>query len=403
MFALQRKLFEETLPATRENFRELTSGDGGRRLAAAVAECNRLYAAGDHKAYDNRKRALPAACFMCTFLPNQGTSGSRAEGMWRTQKAARLNGLVMHDFDKLSKVGLTWREVYDALPGHWFDDRACPTAIMMAYPTPSNDGLRLVTMADERLNIAENQQALLTRIKALAPDRFGRLKADESVINADRTSFLVDADRILFMNEHIFDYDNKKYDEKYGALYRTGHAPGCADKPAGAAVGVPDGGTGGGGTCLPTVRAGEQPLQQGGEGPGVDADLGHLTTAQTYHGVPWEDILQAWTEVNGGTPEVGDRHKTMLLLAGDLRYICDNNAAMLRQVLMKLEWVRRWIADDGAAAEVEAIIATVTGKELWYGMPKRLAATLKAVNIGDGSMRGSELSEQEEMAVYQNF
>ena len=44
-----------------------------------------------------------------------------------------------------------------------------------------------------------------------------------------------------------------------------------------------------------------------------------------YHGVSYAKICEAWQAAQGGAPTTGDRHRTMLQLALDLRYICDNN------------------------------------------------------------------------------
>ena len=206
------------MPAARETWCELSNDPSVKRR---IAECRQLYGAGDVKGYNAKKRGLPLACYMCTFLDSKGAKDNMPLGAWRTQQAAKLNGLIMHDFDKLSHIGLTVKELYDALPTHWFDDKSCPTAILLAHVTPSGDGLRLVTMANADLTIEQNQLALLTQIKALNPGRFKGLSNDGSCINADRASFMVDSESVFFINDRIFDYDNERYDEKFGGMYRT--------------------------------------------------------------------------------------------------------------------------------------------------------------------------------------
>ena len=210
------------MPAARETWCELSNDPSVKRR---IAECRQLYGAGDVKGYNAKKRGLPLACYMCTFLDSKGAKDNMPLGAWRTQQAAKLNGLIMHDFDKLSHIGLTVKELYDALPTHWFDDKSCPTAILLAHVTPSGDGLRLVTMANADLTIEQNQLALLTQIKALNPGRFKGLSNDGSCINADRASFMVDSESVFFINDRIFDYDNERYDEKWGAKYRRPTRP----------------------------------------------------------------------------------------------------------------------------------------------------------------------------------
>ena len=85
----------------------------------------------------------------------------------------------------------------------------------------------------------------------------------------------------------------------------------------------------------------------------------------TYHDVKYDTIMDTWFEQNGGEPEPGDRHKVMLQLASDLKYICSNNADFLRTVLMRRQWVKDWVEKDGAGKELEDILVGATSKELW--------------------------------------
>ena len=202
------------MPCTRQCFNEITDDP---ETAKTIQECRQLYAAGDTKRYHARKQKLPMFIFMTDhFLPNKGSKGKLPENTWRLQTAAVLNGLVMHDYDHLSEKGTTPVKVFHSIPDHWFDDKTCRTAIMYAGVTPSGDGLRLVTLADpDRGNIADNQQYVATCLGQ---------ECDEACKNADRTSFAVDRDSILFINESIFDYDNKEFDKKYSNLYRSANS-----------------------------------------------------------------------------------------------------------------------------------------------------------------------------------
>jgi hypothetical protein len=87
------------VPCTRQLFHEITDS---QELKQIISQCRQLYAVGDKKGYDARKRALPMFIFQADhFLPNRGAKGTLQEGAWRLQTSAVLNGLVMHDFDKL--------------------------------------------------------------------------------------------------------------------------------------------------------------------------------------------------------------------------------------------------------------------------------------------------------------
>ena len=190
------------MPATREGYHELS---GSEWLKADVDKCQSIYESGMKAAYDAKKKSLPMVCFMATFAPNRGKDGKWPLDTWRLQSAARLNGLIMHDFDKLSKVGIKVDELYHDLPAHWFDDKANPCAVLYAGITPSGDGLRLVTIANPDLNIEQNQEALLTQIHSLGGGKYAAIERDGACINADRTSYIVDDSRIYFMNDLIVD------------------------------------------------------------------------------------------------------------------------------------------------------------------------------------------------------
>ena len=51
---------------------------------------------------------------MANFMPSKGKTGKQKEGQWRLQSAARLTGLIMHDFDKRETVTLK------ELTPHWW-------------------------------------------------------------------------------------------------------------------------------------------------------------------------------------------------------------------------------------------------------------------------------------------
>ena len=336
-----------------------------------VETCRKYYEQGDTKSYDAKKRSLPMACYMCTFDPNEGGDPKKPKPLntWRLQKAARLNGLIMHDFDKLSKKGIDKRELYAALPTHWFDEKSCATAILAAHWTPSNDGLRLVTIANPNLDIEQNQQALLTQIKAIDPEKFAALETDESCINADRGSFVVREEDFLHLNETIFTYDNPEYDKKFGEKYRAGSVSKkgkvMSDK------------------CK------------------VKSDKNY---PDSYHDVLYDKIMDVWFEQNGGEPEEGDRHKVMLKLIADLRYICDNNVGFIRSVIMRREFVKNWVEKDGAGKELEDMITSSTAKELWWGTPKRLKAVLDALGVKMEQPRSRDaISEEDERQIFENY
>jgi hypothetical protein len=382
MLAIQRGFSTEALPATRQEYAELS---GAQWVHDTIERCHALYGAGLLAAYANKKKKLPLVCFMAIFMPSKGKTGKQKEGQWRLQSAARLTGLIMHDFDKLSKVGIKVDDLYHDLPTHWFDDKANPCAVLYAGITPSGDGLRLVTIANPDLNIEQNQEALLAQIHSLGGGKYAAIEKDGSCINADRGSFMVDDQSVYFMNDLIFDYENEEYERKWGEYYRKKAHP---SPPEGRDVDIHDA------AASSPSSSNQTSLPSGGLG------------WASYHNVPYSKILSTWFDQNGGIPEEGDRHKVMLLLVADIRYICNNNVGFTWHVIMQLEFVRKWIEKEGDAArkEVDDIITGACAKELWWGTPRRLRAVLDAVGLSNAvKAAGASMSDEEELAVYQNF
>ena len=360
------------MPATREAWHELTNDP---ETIKKVAECRLLYKEGKVKEYSAKKQSLFCWCFMCTFMPNNGKKGKNPTDTWRLQKAAKLNGLIMHDFDHLAEKGLTPMEVYEAIPNHWFDDKSCATPILCGHITPSGDGLRLVTIANPDMNIEDNQKWMLTQIKSINPEKFGNLETDGSCINADRTSFVVDKDSVLFINDAIFDYDNVEDDRKWGEMYRTHPRP------------------------LPCGRGDKShfqlPSRSGGDGGGFP---------QFYHNVAYTAIITTWFEQNGGFPKEGDRHKMLLKLCADMRYICENDANFLYDVLQRTDFVKNLIDNEGRGDEIRRMCEDLTEKELWYGTPKKLAAALRALGIDAREAGGKgAASDEQVLTAFQSF
>ena len=162
------------MPCTREAWREVTEAESTVGTIDRAREC---LARGDRKGYDKLKRSLPLVCFMATFTPNRGSKGTSAEAPWRSQKHAVLNGLVMMDIDHVSQPTpdpsrgggevepLTPVKLFMKIPDHMFDEKTCPTPILLVHVTPSGDGLRIVFKADpNRGNISDNQHYMASAL-----------------------------------------------------------------------------------------------------------------------------------------------------------------------------------------------------------------------------------------------
>ena len=99
-----------------------------------------------------------------------------------------------------------------------------------------------------------------------------------------------------------------------------------------------------------------------------------------YHGVTYAKICQAWQGSQGGPPVPGDRHRTMLQMALDLRYITDNRAENIVCVLELCRFVQDIIRERGES-EVRGVADTACERRLYRDIPKRLQAVLESAGV----------------------
>ena len=340
------------MPCTRQLFYEVARSE---RTARIVAECNRLYAEGKKALYNDKKKSLYSHIFMTAYFePNNGGRVKKPLDSWRLQSAAHLSGLIMHDYDHLSEKGTTAEELYAKISDWMKDDKSCPFALLYAAHTPSHDGLRLVTMADPARGKIADQQQHMARILGV--------ECDKQCINADRTSYAVRECDILYSNDLIFTYENEEYDKRYGGLYRTPSRS-------------PEGGE---------VAAHETPSSspEGGELAAHESAEGHSNPPSPregfgggFNGVPFQSIVDKWIEERG-VPAEGTRHLTMLRLAGDLRYICDNDPEKVKKAVRLAAFVRD-IEQERGSEEVDNACEDVCERKMYMSIPKNFSAILE--------------------------
>ena len=281
------------------------------------------------------KRGLPAFIFQSTF--DETTSKSGKTGAWRKQSATRLTGLVVMDVDHVDDPRGTWSQIDN---GKLTIDNELRKQILLVYITPSGKGLKIVFKADPKKgNLIDNQHAMAKVLGVVV---------DESCKDASRMSFICKESDILYIDKELFTYENKEFSERYDALYRDGHSQ-----------------------ATKTKEKEELTLEKNEEGEYV------------YHGVEYGKICEAWQTAQGGAPAPGDRHRTMLQMALDLRYICDNQPDMVDRVLRMCGFVKDVIRERGDK-EVTDIAHTACERKLYKDIPKRMQGVLESVGIHVG-------------------
>ena len=318
------------------------------------------------------KRKLPAFIFQATF--DETTSKAGKLGRWRKQSATRLTGLVVMDVDHLGdgptpnpslnggesivneNMALAPRDLYAKWRKELPELFAEGGSILLVYITPSGKGLKIVFKARmDWGNLIDNQHAMA---KVLG------VEVDESCKDASRMSFICKETDILFLDKELFTYENKAYGEKYDQEYRDGHSQETK-------------------TNTDLADGTDNPSN-----PSNPCSENNNEENLRYHGIEYKEICEAWQTAQGGAPAPGDRHRTMLQLALDLRYICDNQPEMVDRVLRLCGFVQDVIRERGDK-EVTDIAHTACERKLYKDIPKRMQGVLESVGIHAGKSDGA--------------
>ena len=288
MFCYQRSFGSPTEVITKEQFRALITAPETYRK---VKEAREALARGDKNAYDNKKKGLPFVIFIATyeewdkeFEDKKTHEITIKRGCWRSQQHCRLNGLCVIDFDHVEgDVRKVWEEAYAKLSD---DDKA---RILFVFVTPSGHGLKVVFMADAAIgNLIDNQIVFSVKLG---------LNPDEACKDASRGAFLTTNEDVIFINkEKLFTYENEEFGKKYNDEYHAGHSQPTIDIAK----------SGADGTNLADVEsaAEDRPAISGCDGENQLA-----VDALTYNGVPYQKIIEAWSEQRFGGKDGVSRHE----------------------------------------------------------------------------------------------
>ena len=115
---------------------------------------------------------------------------------------------------------------------------------------------------------------------------------------------------------------------------------------------------------------------------GGEADILHSSLPK-FKGVPYSQIIQQWFKLAGGEPVQGERNDKLHRLASHLRYIADNDEALLLQVMP-----RYGLSEE----EMRGLIHSACSAK-WYSMPKMLK---EALNNGELKIENGELPADDE-------
>ena len=220
-----------------------------------------------------RKKQLPILTPHATFLFGR-----------RKNEAATPSGLSMYDIDHIPDP----KGYFQAM----IADRAGELGIVLAHVTPSTEGLRLLFVMPEGMNLARAQKWM--------SEQLGDENYDGSVKDLARASFLVPRDYLLYIDEEELFKDREYKMVEDAEIVEEGNVTRSEE-------------------C--GVRSEITPEIQTPVFPGQ------------FKGVPYSSIISEYWNRTGGEPIRGERNKRLHQLAANLRAICENSENWLLEVM----------------------------------------------------------------------
>ena len=232
------------------------------------------------------------------------------------------SGLSMYDVDHIPD------------PRGYYDDhirgREAQLGIVLAHVTPSTEGLRLLFVIPAGMDLAAAQRWMSTQL--------GDGNYDTSVKDYARSSFVVPEGYVLYLDEErLFGNEELRMkNEEFLGNEELG------------------------------MKNEEWPADGENSSFGGEADILHSSLPK-FKGVPYSEIIQQWFRLAGGEPVQGERNDKLHRLASHLRYIADNDEALMLQVMP-----RYGLSEE----EMKGLIHSACSAK-WYSMPKMLKEALE--------------------------
>ena len=217
-----------------------------------------------------RKKQLPILTPHATFLLGR-----------RKNEAATPSGLSMYDIDHIPDP----KGYFQAM----IADRAGELGIVLAHVTPSTEGLRLLFVMPEGMNLARAQKWM--------SDQLDDENYDGSVKDLARASFLVPRDYLLYIDEEEL-FKDREYKMVEDA------------------------------EIVEEVNITRK--EEGRRSKENTSEIQTPVFPDQFKGVPYSSIISEYWNRTGGEPIRGERNKRLHQLAANLRAICEISARTLR-------------------------------------------------------------------------
>ena len=281
------------------------------------------------------KKRLPIITFHATFQNGR-----------RKNDEAIPSGLSIYDLDHIPNPREKWAEI---------EPRKEELGILLSHISPSLEGLRLVFIMPQGMDLAQAQ--------AWMAQQLGDAEYDSCVKDYARCSFVVPREYVLFMDtdglfssQHIViqttegrkNLGNTKVDVSVDApeIFRTESSTTRLR------------------SALNDNSEGMNDNSEGMNnktGNGINKEIiknsvelrvlcGEKIFPSTYEEIPYESIVETLEEQMGGQPEHGSRNNFIFSMACYLRYICNDDPEWIAQILPTYgEAKEKWMASIRSA------------------------------------------------------
>ena len=213
--------------------------------------------------------------------------------------------------------------------------------ICFAHVTPSTEGFRLFFVMPEGMNLEEAQKWMSEQ---LGDDHY-----DGCVKDLARCSFVVPRDYILYLDEEeLFSLTPSPSPRGEGSNY--------------------------------SQELSLQNEEQRQQDISLPSPVGEGAEVRLFKGIPYSDIIAEWLHRTGGEPQTGERNDRLHRLAAHLRYITDNNEALLLQIMP-----RYGLSED----EMRGLIHSACSAR-FYSMPKLMQEIISELSPHETSEQPQE-------------
>ena len=235
------------------------------------------------------KKKLPIFTFHAAFKNGR-----------RKNDDAIPSGLSIYDLDHIENPRAKWDTI---------KERSTELGIVLAHISPSLEGLRLVFVIPQGMSLAEAQ--------AWMSSQLGDDKYDACVKDFARCSFAVPREYVLFLDEDAL------FSQSPALSFRAeqSEAKNLGNTKVVANVDATE--------ILPPFGR----LNDNGVSPLNDNKNEENTYPETYEDIPYESIVEVLEEQMGGEPEHGSRNNFIFSMACHLRYVCNDDATWISQIL----------------------------------------------------------------------